>query len=147
MSVPGERLSRPLNSRERARARRLGCDWMIGRGQRRPSRGARVHFPRPAPSSHQRGRCDARGSWGEGGGAAVKSSRLIGSLGTHGSYAGKKPQLPACAVSKTGARVCEGGCGRSTARAQARECVCVPAPAAIPVHPERWGREPSPEVR
>lgn len=72
-------LSRPLNSKERARARRLACDWLLGRGRRRQSRGARVNLPFPSRSESGRGRSDA---WElGGGGTAVKPSRLIGSLG------------------------------------------------------------------
>lgn len=38
-------LSRPLNSRERARARRPACDWLHERGRRRSHRGASVLLP------------------------------------------------------------------------------------------------------
>ena len=124
----------------------IGCSE--GGGDGRAAARARPLPPSRPQLSPKREVRRPRKGWGRGGGgAAVKSSHLIGSLGTYYSYAGKKPQLPACAVSKTGLGFVRGGCGRSTARAQARGCVCVPPPAAIPVHPERWGREPSPEVR
>ena len=80
-------LSRPLNLRERARARRLGRDWLLGRGRRRPCSGERFGFPFLSPSSHQRRRSAAGET--RGAGPAVKSSPLIGSLGTYGSHAGK----------------------------------------------------------
>lgn len=47
-------LSRPLNSEERARARRLACDWLLGRGWRRQSRGARVNLPLPFPQRERK---------------------------------------------------------------------------------------------
>ena len=51
-------LSRPLNLRERARARRLAYDWLLGTGRRPPSRGARP-YSLSLLYSCRRGRFDA----------------------------------------------------------------------------------------
>lgn len=85
-------LSRPLNSRERARARHLARDWLFVRGRRRPIPDARFGRPFPSRPSRQRGRSDA---WElGGGGASVKSSGLIGSLGTYRCHPERSLRLP-----------------------------------------------------
>lgn len=85
-------LSRPLNSRERARARHLACDWLFEKGRRRPNRDAPVGRPFPFPPLAPM-RVVRRLGNGRGG-ASIKSSVLIGSLGTYGRNAKRSLRLP-----------------------------------------------------
>lgn len=71
-------LSRPLNFRERARARRLAGDWPLGRGRRHGAAARAATSPFPPLSSRGRRRSNA---WELVRGVViVKPSRLIGSL-------------------------------------------------------------------
>lgn len=56
----------------------------------------------------------------EGGGASVKCSSLIGSLGTYSGHAGKTPPGLACAVGENERLTGEGSGGRGAAHAQIR---------------------------
>lgn len=85
-------LSRPLNFRERARARRLAGDWPLGRGRRH--RAAARAATSPFPSRSSRGKRWSYAWELVRGVVVVKPSRLIGSL------AAFPRQLPACAVGK-----------------------------------------------
>lgn len=119
-SGSGELLSRPLNSRDRARARRLACDWLLGRGRRRPRRGARVDLPLPFPQFVQKGAVRRLGTGRRRGRRQVLSSDWLS-----GYYVRRRPQLPACAVGKNEPRAGEGSHAWSTARAQSAIAICL----------------------
>lgn len=137
-SGSGELLSRPLNSRDRARARRLACDWLLGRGRRRPRRGARVDLPLPFPQFMQKRAVRRLGTGRRRGCRQVLSSDWLS-----GCYVRRSPQLPACAVGKNEPRAGEGSHHWSTARAQSRDRDCDPSNAVVLVPPGLWGRRPN----